>query len=213
MIKPVSESGEFTILILLPLIFTLFIFTAAALGGAYTTIMLDGDDDERYEGEDEMGDNEPVEPLGPAAWDEEEEKEDGAEEGEGEGELAESLGSAAWNIGVPLVFGYVAYKHLYLRLARRGTRLPLSPALALKVHVATSLLLGAAALLHGLLLLDYAGPVEYAAAGLVALVTLSGATLYYFRGRAARYARMLHAQRLLALAALTVVALHVALVD
>ncbi len=206
-------SGTRGLAIIIPLLLVLAsfaLFMVAASGGAYPSILLDGD--EEYENDDERGEAVSTGSLGQAAWEEEEGSEEYEGE-EGESEFAESLGSAAWNLGVPLVFGYVAYKHLYLGLARRGTRLPLSPALALKIHVATSLLLGAAALLHGLLLLDYAGPVEYAAAGLVALVLISGVALYYFRGRAARYARMLHAQRLLALATLAVVALHVALMD
>jgi len=149
----------------------------------------------------------------PAALSEDEyEEEEYEEEGEA-GELAEALGEAAWNLGVPLTLAFVAYKYAYIKMAKRRVRLPLSLSWALKIHVAASLVLGAAALLHGLMLIEYAGPVEYAAAALVALVTLSGAALYFARGRAARYARLIHAQRILSLLTLAVVALHVTLMD
>lgn len=143
----------------------------------------------------------------------EKEYEEEEEEREEESELAEALGSVAWNLGVPLVLGFVAYKHVYIWLAKRRIKPFISLSLNLKIHVAASLLLGTAALIHGAMLIEYAGPVEYAAGLLVALVTVSGAILYFTRGRHNRYVRLVHAQRLLALLTLAAVALHVALMD
>ncbi len=142
-----------------------------------------------------------------------EREEEEGEEDEGGEELAESLGSAAWNLGIPLIFGFVAYKYTYIALIKRKIKLPLSLATALKIHVVTSLVLGAAALLHGAMLIEYAGPVELAAAGLVALITVSGIILYYSKGKTTRYARLIHAQRILGILVLLTVALHVALID
>jgi hypothetical protein len=133
---------------------------------------------------------------------------------EGEEELAEGLGGFAWNLGVPLILGFVAYKHAYIYAAKRRVKLPVSLKTALEIHVATALVLGAAALIHGVMLIDEAGPVEYAAGGLTALILASGAALYYVKRRQAqRLARMLHVQRALGAALLLVVALHVALAD
>ncbi len=176
------------------------------------TMLQEGQDklnetDNTYE-EDKYGEENSIYVPSNGSEDEEE-----GEEDEGEEELAESLGSAAWNLGIPLIFGFVAYKYTYIALIKRKIKLPLSLATALKIHVVTSLVLGAAALLHGAMLIEYAGPVELAAAGLAALITVSGIILYYSKGKTTRYARLIHAQRILGILVLLTVALHVALID
>ena len=156
--------------------------------------------------------------LGALELDGAEEDEEGVEE-EGEedevgGELAEGLGEAAWNLGAPAVLAFVAYKHAYLAAAKRGLRLPVKLAWALRAHIAASVALGLAALAHGALLLEEAGPVEWASGALIAVLLASGALLYYSKSRnLKRLARLIHAQRLLSIILLVLVAIHVASMD
>ena len=129
-------------------------------------------------------------------------------------ELAEPLGTLSLALGIPSVAGYTAYKRVYIRMARMNLKPPVSLSGALKLHITFSTVLGLAALLHGALLIESAGPVEYAAGLLVAMALASGATLYYLRRSGhKRYARVIHVQMILAAALLIVTLIHVASVD
>ena len=135
-------------------------------------------------------------------------------EAEVEDELAEGLGEVAWNLGAPAVLAFVAYKHVYLAAARRGLKLPLRLSWALRGHILASIALGVAGLAHGAMLLEAAGPVEWASGVLILALLVTGTLLYYAKSRRVRrLARLVHAQRLLSILLLVVVAVHVALVD
>ena len=135
---------------------------------------------------------------------------DGESEAEA-GEVVEALGSlAAWGGGV-LIGAFVVFREGYMRMAKAGLRLPARVyRAAVNAHAATSAALGSAGLLHGYLLRGYATPLEYALAGLAAFTLATGVALRFSRGGTARYARLLHTQRLLALAILVLLLAHLA---
>ena len=131
-----------------------------------------------------------------------------------ENEIAEALGETALTLGIPLTLVYVAYKTALPTLARHGITRIVSPRLALKLHAITSLALGLLAAAHGLLLIDRAGPIEIALGVTLAITLISGTSLYLLLGtRHARKARLIHAQRLLALALLVLALIHATLRD
>lgn len=176
--------------------------------GSSGILLLSDDEDEYEDYEDGMYEGRVAE--------EREYKEEGEEKdkygGEGE-ELGEALGEAAWSLGIPLIAGFVVYKHAYPRLARRGIRIPLKPVWATRIHATTSFALGTAALLHGALLIGYAGPLEYTAAGMTMLTLAFGAVLYLARGRVRGYPRLLWVKRIIAILTLIAVTVHIAMMD
>lgn len=124
------------------------------------------------------------------------------------------FGSTAWNLGIPLILVFVIYKHAYIWMIKRKMKPPLSLKTALEIHALTSIALGAMALVHGAGLPEYAGLIEWIAAGLVALVTVSGFVLYYVSSRRLKYAASLvHAQRVVGIAVLIAVWLHTVTID
>jgi len=142
-------------------------------------------------------------------WGGEEEEWDDEDEGDYEG-TAEELGSAAFYGGIFFSGGYVAFKYAAtpLRVPPRLRRL------ALDVHGFGNLALAPLALIHGYLNIQYATVLEYAMAALIVFLTVSGLTLRYVRNRRLKLAaRLVHGQRILALALLVLAVLHVARVD
>ncbi|MEB3787543.1 MAG: hypothetical protein GSR78_02170 [Desulfurococcales archaeon] len=145
----------------------------------------------------------------------ENEPEDGEEpENSGEGEIAESLGEFAWNAGLVLILGFVAFKYTLPYQVKHGINLPIRFKHVLDIHIASSLMLAAAALLHGFMLLEYATLLEYAIGGVIMLMVVTGILLRWSKNRKVKtYARLLHTQRLLALVLLILVAVHTSLKD
>ncbi|BAN89478.1 hypothetical protein [Aeropyrum camini] len=146
----------------------------------------------------------------------------GDEEDNGEGgvlflpgeDSGEELGEIAWNLGVPAILAFVIAREAYIWSARRGVKWPVSYNTILIIHIISALVLGFMALLHGIANIGRATPLEYALGVLIALLLLSGATLYLGRGRrGGRIARLIHAQRLLAIALLLLAGMHVVAVD
>ncbi len=125
------------------------------------------------------------------------------------GELAEGLGEIAFNGAILLNAGFLAVK--WLGLSRR---FPALYRLALSIHEVSNIVLGAAALLHGALLIEYAGLVEYVLAILIIAILLSGIMLRYSRNRKLKaLGRHIHLQRLLALLLLVIAVVHVVSVE
>jgi len=143
------------------------------------------------------------------------EEEHGEEYAKGEkevekGDIAESLGSlAAWGGGV-LVAGFIIFREAFLRLAKAGVRLPTrSFRAALVIHATTSMIFGLAGIYHGYLLRTHAGIIEYALVTVILFTLTSGVVLWFSRGSKRLFARLLHAQRLLAFIILLLVIIHI----
>lgn len=141
--------------------------------------------------------------------------EEGAKEKEKKEEkkLAKAASSLAFYLGIVLNLLFVFYKWLYPLIVKMGVKPVLSMRQALLGHSLSNALLGLLALYHAAYFRDKAGPVEYAAAALIILILSTGtAILVIRRGKARRLAIALHLQRLLSIALLISITLHVALV-
>ena len=140
----------------------------------------------------------------------------GGEEYEGyeqeyEGRLG-GLGEAAYAGAILLTLQLLAGKYLLRRLtpeiidARLYSRIY---RLQLDLHSYGNLAAAALAGMHGLANLQTATLLEYAMATLIAALTASGILLRYSRNRRLKlYARLLHGQRILALALLALATIH-----
>ncbi len=132
----------------------------------------------------------------------------------GEGELAESLGEAAWNLGPILVIAFLIYKYTLPYQVRMGIRLPLSFRHVLDLHIYSSIVLGLMALAHGFMLIERARLLEYVIGVVIVVMLVTGALLRWSRDRRVKmFARLIHAQRILALALLVLVAIHTATME
>ncbi len=142
---------------------------------------------------------------------------EGEDEGEGENgenETAKSLGEFAWNAGLALILGFVAYKYTLPYQAKYKIKLPVRYKHVLNIHIFSSLLLAAAALLHGFLLLEYATLLEYAIGVIIVFMVVTGVLLRWSTHRKLKmYARLLHTQRALTILLLILVAIHTSLKD
>ena len=139
--------------------------------------------------------------------------EDEGEAGEGEGnDTAKSFGEFAWNAGLFLILGFVAYKYTIPYQARHKIKMPVRYKHVLDIHIFTSLILAAAALIHGFLLLEYATLLEYAIGAVIVFMVVTGVVLRWSKHRKLKmYARLLHTQRALALTLLILVTIHTTL--
>ena len=125
------------------------------------------------------------------------------------------MGSIAFYSGLVLIPVFILYKHLAFRL-----RNPTSTVLTrfyrhvLNLHILTSFLLGLLSILHGVLLLEEAGLVEYLAVATIVIILASGLTLIYTKNKRLKlYARAIHMQRLLSAILLVLLVLHIAFIE
>ncbi|MEB3779171.1 MAG: hypothetical protein GSR85_02930 [Desulfurococcales archaeon] len=143
--------------------------------------------------------------------------EDEEEEGYGEGdenELAESLGELAWGLGPVLVAAFVVYKYTLPYQARLGLKLPIRFKHILDLHIYSSIVLGIVALAHGYLLLGEARLLEYVIGLVIVFMMVTGILLRWSRDRRVKmFARLIHAQRLLALLLLLLVIIHTSTIE
>lgn len=142
--------------------------------------------------------------------------EDGGDRGEGEAEggFAKSLGSFTWGIAPVLILGFVVYKYAFLYQSKLGIRLPVKYRYVLDLHIYTSIALGLTGLIHGYLFMNRATVLEYAIGGVILLLLVTGVLLRWSRNRRVKtFARLLHAQRLLAIILFILVAIHVGIAE
>lgn len=111
-----------------------------------------------------------------------------------------------------LILGFVAYKYTIPYQAKHKIKMPVRYKHVLDIHIFTSLILAAAALIHGFLLLEYATLLEYAIGAVIVFMVVTGVVLRWSKHRKLKmYARLLHTQRALALTLLILVTIHTTL--
>ena len=143
-----------------------------------------------------------------AVADGEEEHEDEGEDFEG-GEFAESSGTIA-------LYGAILFNALYIpvnRLRRKGA-IQIPGSMFLNIHIAINLILGFFALWHAATLSPAAGPVEYLSVALIMYLIASGLVMRFpARTRAKTLARLMHAQLIVSIILVFLLAIHVSMID
>ncbi len=143
--------------------------------------------------------------------DEGKEEKEGGEKGD---EFAKSLGELAWGLGPVLVAAFVVYKHALPYQARLGLKIPVRFKHVLDLHIYSSIALGIVALAHGYFLLGEARLLEYVIGFVIVFMMVTGILLRWSRDRRVKmFARLIHAQRLLAFLLLLLVIIHTSTIE
>ena len=129
---------------------------------------------------------------------------------EGGGEFAEGFGGIAWGGGLAANILFVGYKFVYPRIHNYLPEI-LRLKYVLNLHILLNIILGILAILHGYALRNRAGIVEYLSVFFIIFLIVSGLTLRYVKNKKVKlFSRMLHAQRLLSIILIILIAIHTA---
>jgi len=124
-------------------------------------------------------------------------------------EEGETLGSLAWTLGLLLNTLFVAVNR-----ARKILRLRLRFKTVLDIHIASNIILGSMAILHGLIFISSASLLEYILVILIAILLASGTAMRFVMNRDVRLLnRLVHTQLLLSIIIAILIYIHILTVD